>query len=99
MSSHSYFFDTPAGRIPYTAEQEEQRRQEEAAWQAGRKPRAEAEARAERDKRLTLCDWRACSDLVLSQAWAAYRQQLRDVPQQEGFPDVIVWPEVPSNAA
>lgn len=28
-------------------------------------------------------------------AWAVYRQALRDVPQQEGFPENIVWPESP----
>lgn len=29
-------------------------------------------------------------------AWRAYRQALLDVPQQEGFPTDIVWPEVPN---
>lgn len=28
-------------------------------------------------------------------AWEAYRQALRDVPEQEGFPLSIVWPEKP----
>ena len=28
-------------------------------------------------------------------AWMAYRQALLDVPQQEGFPTNIVWPEAP----
>ena len=28
-------------------------------------------------------------------AWRAYRQALLDVPQQEGFPTNIVWPEAP----
>lgn len=28
-------------------------------------------------------------------AWRAYRQALLDVPQQEGFPNNILWPEVP----
>ena len=28
-------------------------------------------------------------------AVSAYRQALRDVPQQEGFPYAIVWPEKP----
>jgi hypothetical protein len=28
-------------------------------------------------------------------AWMTYRQALRDVPQQEGFPNTIVWPTQP----
>lgn len=28
-------------------------------------------------------------------AWRAYRQALLDVPKQEGFPNNILWPEVP----
>lgn len=27
--------------------------------------------------------------------WKAYRQALRDVPEQAGFPDDVVWPEKP----
>lgn len=29
--------------------------------------------------------------------WAKYRQALLDVPQQEGFPASIVWPEMPKD--
>ena len=36
--------------------------------------------RAERDRRLTSCDWRASSDLTISDAWKTYRQSLRDLP-------------------
>ena len=36
--------------------------------------------RAERDKRLSACDWRASSDVTLSDAWKTYRQALRDLP-------------------
>jgi hypothetical protein len=28
-------------------------------------------------------------------AWTTYRQALRDVPQQEGFPFTITWPTKP----
>jgi hypothetical protein len=31
-----------------------------------------------------------------SNAWAAYRQALRDVPQQPGFPRHIEWPDLPT---
>ena len=30
-------------------------------------------------------------------AWKAYRQALRDVPQQAGFPTDIDWPELPAD--
>ena len=36
--------------------------------------------RIERDKLLAACDWRASSDLTLSDAWKTYRQALRDLP-------------------
>ena len=36
--------------------------------------------RIERDKRLAACDWRATSDLTISNAWKTYRQALRDLP-------------------
>ena len=36
--------------------------------------------RVERDKRLAACDWRASSDLTISDEWKTYRQQLRDLP-------------------
>ena len=36
--------------------------------------------RFERDRRIALTDWRASSDLTLSDAWKTYRQALRDLP-------------------
>ena len=36
--------------------------------------------RVERDKLLSACDWRASSDLTLSDNWKTYRQALRDLP-------------------
>ena len=36
--------------------------------------------REERDRRIALTDWRASSDLTLSNAWKSYRQELRDLP-------------------
>lgn len=53
------------------------------------------EARAERNWLLSLTDWMALSDVTMSAEWQAYRQALRDVPEQEGFPDNIVWPTKP----
>ena len=36
--------------------------------------------RLERDEKLKVCDWRASSDLTISDAWKTYRQALRDLP-------------------
>ena len=36
--------------------------------------------RIERDKLLAACDWRASSDLTLTDSWKTYRPALRDLP-------------------
>ena len=51
--------------------------------------------RIERNGKLRGTDWRASSDLTLSDAWKTYRQALRDVPTQSD-PDNITWPTEPS---
>lgn len=55
--------------------------------------------RAERTRRLSDSDWTQVDDAPLTNtqkaAWAAYRQALRDIPQQAGFPWDVVWPETP----
>ena len=58
------------------------------------------EARAKRDKMLESCDYMMALDYPISadarEQWCAYRQALRDIPQQEGFPDNIEWPVKPT---
>lgn len=53
-----------------------------------------------RDQLLLESDWTQLprSPLTVEQqeTWAAYRQELRDVPQQSGFPLTIVWPTPPA---
>ena len=51
--------------------------------------------RITRNGKLSVTDWRASSDLTLSDEWKAYRQALRDVPTQSD-PDNITWPTEPS---
>lgn len=57
------------------------------------------EIRMQRDTTLRASDWTQSPDspLTASQqaAWAVYRQALRDVPEQTGFPDTIDWPTQP----
>ena len=55
-----------------------------------------ARARSERDALLKESDWTQVPDAPVDQvAWAEYRQALRDVPQQAGFPTDIDWPTKP----
>ena len=54
-----------------------------------------SDARSERDGLLSATDWASGSDLVMSSGMTAYRQALRDVPQQPAFPATVVWPPKP----
>jgi hypothetical protein len=53
------------------------------------------EQRAVRNNLLKATDHFGLSDFTMSEEMTAYRQALRDIPQQEGFPEVINWPEKP----
>ena len=55
----------------------------------------EATERATRDELLKATDHFALSDVTMSSEMATYRQALRDVPQQSGFPNTITWPTKP----
>lgn len=55
----------------------------------------EATERATRDELLKATDHYGLSDVTMSEAMTTYRQALRDVPQQEGFPGTITWPTKP----
>jgi len=71
------------------------------AWRWVSEPTAAAlarDARAERARRLLACDWTQLPDVPAwtAQAWGAYRQALRDITAQPGFPISITWPEEPT---
>jgi hypothetical protein len=54
------------------------------------------EVRTQRDALLAETDWTQVADApVDAAAWATYRQALRDVPQQGGFPEEVTWPTKP----
>ena len=54
------------------------------------------EVRTQRDALLAETDWTQVADApVDAQAYADYRQALRDVPQQSGFPTEVTWPQKP----
>lgn len=58
-----------------------------------------AEAREKRNCLLAECDYTQVEDAALTekekQAYQIYRQELRDISEQEGFPYEIKWPDKP----
>jgi hypothetical protein len=72
---------------------------QEEAYTARKDAEAATAVRAERDKLIASCDWMAIKAFEggtgVATEWATYRQALRDVSAQEGFPNDITWPEKP----
>ena len=58
-------------------------------------------ARAKRDRLLAESDWVTIRATDTSNPvpddWQTYRQALRDITEQSGFPDNVEWPTAPSN--
>ena len=53
-------------------------------------------ARSNRNKLLKDSDWTQLEDAPVNKiAWKEYRQSLRDITSQEGFPTSILWPVSP----
>jgi len=68
----------------------------EAAYKAQKDAEQAKSVRALRDEKLTECDWTQVADAPVDKAaWATYRQALRNVPTQTGFPWTITWPDAP----
>ena len=67
----------------------------EAAYQARLDADAADSVRAERETKLKESDWMALSDVTMTAEWSTYRQALRDVPEQAGFPHTVTWPTEP----
>tara|TARA_R110000822_G_scaffold308411_2_gene436366 strand:+ start:836 stop:1096 length:261 start_codon:yes stop_codon:yes gene_type:complete len=67
------------------------------AFEAGDADNADALniVRADRDALLAATDWWVLPDRNATQAQLDYRTALRNVPQQEGFPDNVSWPTKP----
>ena len=52
--------------------------------------------RQQRNAKLTACDWTQVADAPVDKtAWSTYRQSLRDLPKESGFPWTITWPTQP----
>jgi hypothetical protein len=71
----------------------------EAEYKAAKDTDQAKSVRSTRDSKLAESDWRvikaAETATTLDAAWATYRQALRDVTAQSGFPWTITWPDAP----
>ncbi len=83
-------------RVQFTEDEETTRDAEEQAWADAADTRSAVQVREERDALLTATDWMGNSDVTMSDGWTNYRQALRDLPAQSGFPNSITWPTKPS---
>ena len=71
--------------------------QNEAAYRQRIDEEAAKRVRDARNKRLAETDWTQLVDAPLdSTPWATYRQALRDITSQPGFPHNVTWPEEPT---
>lgn len=70
--------------------------EQEAAYKATKDVEQAKAIREQRGKKLLDCDWTQVDDAPVDKlVWATYRQALRDVTAQTGFPWEVVWPVQP----
>ena len=79
--------------------------EQEAAYKAQKDAEFATNARSQRDTLLKETDWVVSKAIEqnaqdnlgvqIPAVWLAYRQALRDIPQQAGFPATITWPVKP----
>jgi hypothetical protein len=70
--------------------------EQEAAYKAIKDAEQASAVRKSRGDKLAECDWTQVADApVDKEAWATYRQALRDISAQEGFPWTVTWPTQP----
>jgi hypothetical protein len=84
------FTDTTVDGVTTTAAEAE------AAYKATKDAEQSASVRTSRNDKLAACDWTQLADSTADKTvWATYRQSLRDVTVQDGFPWNVTWPEAP----
>lgn len=89
---------TPNGLVLMSPEDEALYKAEAEEWETtGKIKRRSNWIRQERNSLLAATDWTQAADVpqAVKDKYAMYRQALRDVPQQPGFPDNITWPTKP----
>jgi hypothetical protein len=82
-------------REMFSDDEDSTKAEKEAAYQAGLDAEAAKAVRSQRDSLLAATDWMALSDVTMSAEMATYRQALRDITAQEGFPHSVNWPAKP----
>jgi hypothetical protein len=84
------FTDTTVDGVTTTAAENE------AAYKAAKDAEQAKSVRTSRGEKLKDSDWTQVADAPVDKAaWATYRQALRDVTGQQGFPWTITWPTQP----
>ena len=70
--------------------------EQEVAYKASKDAEQAKSIRATRGEKLADSDWTQVADAPVDKAvWATYRQALRDITAQSGFPWTITWPDAP----
>ena len=70
--------------------------EQEAAYKDMKDAEQAASVRSSRSDKLKDSDWTQVEDAPVDKAaWATYRQELRDISAQAGFPWTVVWPTQP----
>lgn len=70
--------------------------EQEAAYKAQKDAEQAKSVRQTRSDKLADCDWTQVADAPVDKAvWATYRQALRDITKQDGFPWSVTWPDAP----
>jgi hypothetical protein len=65
-------------------------------WKDSEPIRLAIEVRSKRDSIVSQTDWMGLSDTAdMTDDWKAYRQALREVTSQDGFPHSVKWPTKP----
>lgn len=80
----------------FTDTEEATAAEQEAAYKAQKDEQQAKSIRTDRNTRLAACDWTQLTDApVDATSWATYRQALRDITSQAGFPWDVQWPDQP----
>ena len=70
--------------------------EQEAEYHAIKDAEQSKAVRDSRNVKLSESDWTQLSDSTANkEAWATYRQALRDITKQSGFPWEVTWPDAP----
>jgi len=95
VESLSGYFITANGKVGVKPEQPDSAHiWEDRKWVL----KADLQAKAivfKRNKLLANSDWTQLPDVTTSKKWVTYRQTLRDITVQTGFPNKVIWPATP----